>query len=96
MANNEARPDSGVLMASKTKRSEKSPDYWGELAIDMKNLQNVRVENGLHIVRLSGWKRQSRAGSTFLSLAIDRYVPEGEKPVQQPRRQRDDDDDIPF
>lgn len=90
----QARPDSGALMASTTKRSEKSPDYWGELAIDVKNLTNVKTENGLLIFRLSGWKKQAKSGKTYLSLAIDRFVPEGAK--QPARRQEEDDSDIPF
>lgn len=96
MANNEARPDSGVLMASTTKRSDKSPDYWGEIAIDLKNLTNVRIEGNLLIFKLSGWKKQAKSGKTYLSLAVDRFVPEGAK--QPPRRQSNDgmDDDVPF
>jgi hypothetical protein len=31
-------------------------------------------------VKLSGWKKVDSAGKTYLSIAVDRYVPE-EKPV---------------
>ena len=92
-SNNEVRPDSGVIMASQTKKSPKSPDYWGEIAIDIKNLTKVRIENGIYIFRLSGWKKQSKAGKTYLSLAVDRFVPEAEQ--QQPAR-RNDDEEMPF
>lgn len=92
--NKQARPDSGVIMASQTKRSEKSPDYWGEIAVDIKNLTNVKVENGLYIFRLSGWKKTAASGKTYLSLAVDRFVP-NEEPKQAPKR-RDDDEEMPF
>lgn len=68
----EQKPDSGRLMAAQSKRSEKSPDYWGEIAINIKDLTNVTVENGLHIIKLSGWKKKSKTGATYLSLSVNR------------------------
>ena len=88
----EQRPDSGRLMAAQSKRSEKARDYWGELAINIKDLTNAQVEQGFVTFKLSGWKKQSKSGVTYLSLAIDRRVPQEE--TRKPRRQ--DDDDIPF
>lgn len=88
----EQRPDSGRLMAAQSKRSEKAPDYWGELAINIKDLTNAQVEKSFVTFKLSGWKKQSKSGVTYLSLAIDRRVPQEE--TRKPRRQ--DDDDIPF
>jgi hypothetical protein len=89
----EQRPDSGRLMAAQSKRSEKAPDYWGELAINIKDLTNAQVEQGFVTFKLSGWKKQSKSGVTYLSLAVDRRVPQEEtrKPAQ-----RQDDDDVPF
>lgn len=89
----EQRPDSGRLMAAQSKRSEKAPDYWGELAINIKDLTNAQVEQGFVTFKLSGWKKQSKSGVTYLSLAIDRRVREEE--TRKPTR-RQDDDDIPF
>lgn len=82
-------PDAGKLMASATKRGEKSPDYWGEIAINLKDMTNIHTEDGLTIVKLSGWKKQDRNGKTYLSLGVNRYVPEG---AISPQR----DDDVPF
>jgi len=90
----EQRPDSGRLMAAQSKRSEKAPDYWGEIAIDIKDLTNAQVEKGFVVFKLSGWKKRSKSGTTYLSLSIDRRVrEEGSKPT---RRQEDDSDDVPF
>lgn len=88
----EQRPDSGRLMAAQSKRSEKAPDYWGEIAIDIKDLTNAQVEKNFVTFKLSGWKKQSKSNVTYLSLAIDRRVREDDR---KPAR-RQDDDDVPF
>lgn len=89
----EQRPDSGRLMAAQSKRSEKAPDYWGEIAINIKDLTNAQVEKGFVTFKLSGWKKQSKSGVTYLSLAIDRRVPQDDR---KPARRQDDDQDVPF
>ena len=89
----EQRPDSGRLMAAQSKRSEKAPDYWGEIAIDIKDMTNVQVEKGFVTFKLSGWKKRSKSGTTYLSLAIDRRVRKDEPRKPTPRQ---DDDDVPF
>ena len=73
---NKPYPDAGKLTASKVKKHEKASDYFGEIAIDLKNMKGVEVVDGLHIFKLSGWKKVSKAGNTFLSLSINHYVPE--------------------
>lgn len=87
----EYRKDSGRLMAATSKRHEKAPDYFGEIAIDIKDLTKVERQGDLFIFRLNGWKRKSQTGMTYLSLSIDRYVEH--KPA--PAKKKDDfDDDI--
>ena len=83
-----------MLNASASKRSEKSPDYFGEIAVNLKDMTNVRVEDDLTIVKLNGWKKIAKSGKTYLSLGVNRYVPEG----QQPAAPVNDlpDEDIPF
>jgi hypothetical protein len=90
----EQLPDCGRLMAAQSKKHEKSPDYWGEIAIDPKNMVRVRVEKGLHIYKINGWKKKSRTGTTYLSLAVDRWIPPEEE--QNNRSTVEDDSDIPF
>ena len=94
------RPDSGTLNASASKRSDKSPDYFGEIAINIKDMTNVRIEDGLHIVKLNGWKKVAKSGKTYLSISVNRFVPEGQKQsaaqAQQPAAQDFPDEDIPF
>lgn len=85
----EQRPDSGRLMAAQSKRSEKSPDYWGEIAINLKDMSNVTVENGLHIFKLSGWKKKSKAGATYLSISIGRMTKD-EAPAKKQVEEEDE------
>ena len=92
-----AYPDSGSLRSSTSKKGPKSPDYWGNIAINLKDLTNIRTEDGLTIVKLSGWKKVGKDGKTYLSIGVDRFVPKQES--RQPTRQEDDfsdDSDIPF
>lgn len=88
----ETKKDSGRLMATQSKKNEQSPDYWGEIAIDIKNMTNVTMQNGLYVIKLSGWKRKSKAGQTYLSMAVNRYVAEGKAAPAQ----SDPDEDVPF
>lgn len=88
--------DSGSLHASKSKRSAKSPDYWGKIAIDLKNLTNIQTEDGLTIIKLSGWKKTSKSGQTYLSLAVDRFVPENKSDQSNRYEDRSQDEDVPF
>jgi len=85
--------DSGKLNASKSKKSDKSPDYWGDIAINLKDLNNVQVVDGLHVFKLSGWKKVSKSGNTFLSIAIDRREAEGKPTDNTPATP---DENIPF
>ena len=90
-------PDSGSLRASATKKGPKSPDYWGNIAINLKDLTNIKTEDGLTVIKLSGWKKQDSQGKTYLSLSVDRFVPEQRTQTRgQPRQEDDLDQDVPF
>jgi hypothetical protein len=95
-----AFPDSGSLRASTTKKGAKSPDYWGNIAINLKDMTNIRNEDGLTVIKLSGWKKVDKQGKTYLSISVDRFVPKQESGgyTRQPTRQEDSfgDDDVPF
>jgi hypothetical protein len=95
-----AYPDSGSLRSSTSKKGPKSPDYWGNIAINLKDMTNIKTEDGLTIVKLSGWKKVGKDGKTYLSIGVDRYVPEQKRGgyTTPTTRQEDNfgDDDIPF
>lgn len=92
MTDFEHRKDSGRLMATQSKKHEKAPDYWGEIAIDVKDLTKVTQSNGLYVFKLNGWKRKTKAGATYLSVAVDRWIPRGEGSQVTD----DDDSNVPF
>jgi len=90
-------PDSGSLRASQTKKGPKSPDYWGNIAINLKDLTNIQTVDGLTVVKLSGWKKQDSQGRTYLSIAVDRFVPEQKGAPRQSKPEKGDDfEDAPF
>lgn len=80
-------PNSGTLFSTKAKKTPKSPDYFGDLLVDL-NTVKVRADNKVEI-KLSGWKKESKAGKTYLSIAVNTYQPEE-------NRSQDPDDDVPF
>jgi len=90
------RADFGNLHATTSKMHEKAPDYFGEIAINLKDLTNVRVEDGLHIFKLGGWKLQAKSGKTYLSIKVDRFIPKAKDATQSAPTNDLPDEDIPF
>jgi len=93
-----AYPDGGSLRASQSKKGPKSPDYWGDISINLKDMTNIKTEDGLTVVKLSGWKKVDKQGKTYLSIAVDRFVPNTQLGRQENQAQSfpEDDQDIPF
>ncbi len=54
----EQKNNSGSLFANDRKKSENDPDLTGSIKVDGKEFW------------LSGWRRQSQAGTTFLALSV--------------------------
>ena len=90
------RADFGNLFATTSKMHEKAPDYFGEIAINLKDLNGVRVEDGLHIFKLGGWKLQAKSGKTYLSIKVDRFIPKAKDATQSASTNDLPDEDIPF
>ena len=85
----EIKPNTGSLFQNKEKRSENFPDYSGSLNIDGRDWW------------ISGWKKTSKDGKTFLSLSIKPKDGTASRP--EPERKQefgggspDLDDDVPF
>jgi hypothetical protein len=95
----QAKPDSGSLFATQSKKTPKSPDYFGTIHINLKDLTNIKTEDGLTVIKISGWKKVAKNGKTFLSLAVDRFVPQQQGSTRQENQAQEfpaDDSDIPF
>ena len=71
---NQNNPNSGVLFSSKVKTNPKAPDYKGTFSLDLRSVE--RTYENVITFKLSGWKRVSKNGNTFLSLALDTYKAE--------------------
>lgn len=91
-------PDSGSLNKQTTKNNSKSPDYWGEVRVNLKDLTAIKTEDGLTVIKLSGWKKEDKNGRTYLSLAVNRFVPKEQVGETRQESQSQDftDEDIPF
>ena len=79
----------GVLFVNREKKTEKSPDFSGSL--DVAGIQ----------YNLSAWKKQSKKGTSFLSVSVSKKQEIEQKPPQiKPMRQADPDpfmdDEIGF
>lgn len=89
-------PDKGVLHAVGTKTNPLGKDYFGEIAINLKDSTNFRIEDGMTIIKLSGWKNVSKAsGKTYLALVVDRWIPPTQQAQVKPQDDIDDED-LPF
>jgi hypothetical protein len=81
-------PDSGFLMQVKERRSEKSPEFTGDISLS-KSLVDYIAHNlqpdGSCNLRLAAWKKMSKAGNPFMSIKISMPF----EPKTSPRRQAD-------
>jgi hypothetical protein len=80
--------NTGGLFVSTVRKTEKAPEYFGNLKIDrnyLKFLMEQHDDDGIEI-KISGWKRDSKNGNRFISLAVDTYVKKEEaKPAEPPK-----------
>ena len=81
----------GALFTSSQRKSEKAPEFFGSIKLDrayIKDLLSKTDEDGIE-VKLSGWKKPTKTGGTFLSLAVDTFVKTGAAPAAAPSEERD-------
>ena len=93
--------DSGSLNAQKSKRSADSPDYWGEFCINVEDMTKVTLTpEGYYVFPISGWKKISKAGNTYLSISVKRKdygeVNQPSDDGNQAAPKDDFDQEIPF
>jgi len=90
----EPKPNTGILSPSKEKRMETSPDYYGNILIDVSKLELV---NGVGKIQLSGWKKKSQTtGAPYLSLSVSPFKQSDKPAAKSAASFADMDDDIPF
>ena len=86
-------PNSGALFPNEKKVNEKSPDFQGDVQVEVKLLKELisQANEGLVKIRLGGWRKQTSRG-WLLSLKVS--APFAGKP--KPAYQSNDDSDCPF
>jgi len=92
------KPDTGTLRAQGSKKTSNSPDYWGDIRINLKDLTAIKIEDGCHVIKLSGWKKIDKAGKVYLSIGVNRFIPKDDGGTVRHEDQPQDfpDEDIPF
>jgi hypothetical protein len=92
------KPDTGTLRAQGSKKTANSPDYWGDIRVNLKDMTAVSIEDGCHVIKISGWKKVDKSGKVYLSLGVNRFVPlsGGGAVRQEDQRQDFPEDNIPF
>ena len=85
-------PNTGTLMPSTIRKSDKSPDFFGDLKVERAYLKSLmeKTDEDLVVIKLSGWKRESKAGNRFVSLSVNTY----EKDAPKAKSQEKDEWDI--
>jgi hypothetical protein len=86
-------PNSGALFPNDRKVHEKSPDFNGDIQVDVELLKELisQANEGLVKIRLGGWRKQTSRG-WMLSLKVS-------SPAQRqkaPAVSNNDLDDCPF
>lgn len=64
------------------KKSEKSPDYKGDLTLDRDYSKGEKI-------KIAGWRKKTKLNH-LISLQIDNYKPDGQS-YPQPANRRDDE-----
>lgn len=76
--------NSGTLFSTSVKLTPNSPEYYGDVTLDLDALNASR--GGKIKLRMSGWKKLSTKGNTFLSIAFQPFDENrgsgAKKPVQ--------------
>lgn len=98
MADFETKGNTGVLFRNNKKKSEKQPDYQGNIKIGEDLI--ALIKSGADTLSISGWIRKSKNDSTYMSLALSKpYSKEDSstpKPAAKPSKKEEDPNDLPF
>lgn len=82
----------GALFKVREKKSDKAPDYNGNIDVD-KELIDL-VQSGAEKIQLAGWLKTAKSGNKYISLRVS--APYEKKTNNSGGRRASDDDDVPF
>lgn len=86
------RDNSGSLFINQRKEKETHPDFTGKLKIGADLLEAIRSGEE---VQISGWKKKTKNGDTWLSLSVQAVRKKEDAPPRQ-QQARLDDEEAPF
>lgn len=91
----EDRPNTGSLFHQSDKKSDKAPDYTGNVLIGEEVLDHIRKSGGSVKLRLAGWKKQAKSGTVYLSLSVSLDTPK-QAPKKPYNNRSKESDDAPW
>ena len=79
------KPNMGSMFLSKSKKTEKSPDFYGSIHVDLDYLKQLITDRNdtLIEIKLSAWKKATKNGDPWLSMAVDTFKREA-APAKDP------------
>jgi len=89
-------PNSGALFPNDKKVHERSPDFQGDVQVEVSLLQDLikTADNGLVKIRLGGWRKETSRG-WFVSLKVSAPFVNSNRPA--PVQHKDQyGEDVPF
>lgn len=92
MSDYQQRDNSGSLFTNKRKERETHPDFTGKLKIGLDLLEAIHSGEE---VQISGWKKKTKNGDTWLSLSVQAVRKKEDAPPRQ-QQARLDDEEAPF
>jgi hypothetical protein len=73
------KANTGRLMPSVIRKSDKAPDMWGVICIDREYAKHLLEQPGSEefiTVKLGAWKNASKNGNKYLSLNVNTFTAE--------------------
>jgi hypothetical protein len=78
-------PNSGVLWTSAQKRNERSPDMYGDIAIEkdlLLELMDAAQGEASVKIKLDGWRKKDKNGNAMVSLKVNTFKKQDQAPRQ--------------
>lgn len=88
---NKLYPNSGALFQNDKKVHERSPDFNGDVTLDVALLKELmeQAQDGMVKMRLSGWRKETSRG-WFVSLKASSFINNAKPAYNKP------EEDVPF
>ena len=86
--------NNGAIFNTKEKRTPNWPDVFGEIFMSRDLMETLLQQEGELIkISVSGWRKQAKTGTKYLSLSVSQPY---EKKTESQKQEPQDDEDVPF